>query len=88
MRDGDRMGRKLETAHISFDLVTIPVGIYQATPSSTHSSQGTRITQIEQWMPEAMHHYHPQPERWSMISLASRLLLEARGMDMVGLRPV
>ena|ERR1041385_2162603 len=30
MRDGARMGRKLETAHISFGLVTIPVGIYAA----------------------------------------------------------
>ena len=28
---------------------------------STHPSHGTRITQIEQWMPEAMSHYHPQP---------------------------
>ena len=27
---------------------------------STHPSHGTRITQIEQWMPEAMRHYHPQ----------------------------
>ena len=26
---------------------------------STHPSHGTRITQIEQWMPEAMRHYHP-----------------------------
>ena len=29
---------------------------------ATHPSHGTRITQIEQWMPEAMSHYHPQPE--------------------------
>lgn len=28
---------------------------------STHPSHGTRIAQIEQWMPEAMSHYHPQP---------------------------
>ena len=28
---------------------------------STHPSHGTRIQQIEQWMPEAMGHYHPQP---------------------------
>lgn len=28
---------------------------------STHPSHGTRITQIEKWMPEAMSHYHPQP---------------------------
>lgn len=28
---------------------------------STHPSHGTRITQIEQWMPEAMSHYHRQP---------------------------
>ena len=27
---------------------------------ATHPSHGTRITQIEQWMPEAMSHYHPQ----------------------------
>jgi metalloendopeptidase OMA1, mitochondrial len=32
---------------------------------STHPSHGTRITQIEQWMPEAMNHYHPQPEKTS-----------------------
>lgn len=28
---------------------------------ATHPSHGTRITQIEKWMPEAMSHYHPQP---------------------------
>src|SRR5262250_3334155 len=28
---------------------------------STHPSHGTRITQIKQWMPEAMSHYHPRP---------------------------
>lgn len=28
---------------------------------STHPSHGTRIKQMEQWMPEAMTHYHPQP---------------------------
>ena len=28
---------------------------------ATHPSHGTRITQIEQWMPEAMSHYHAQP---------------------------
>ena len=28
---------------------------------ATHPSHGTRITQIGQWMPEAMTHYHPQP---------------------------
>ena len=28
---------------------------------ATHPSHGTRIKQIEQWMPEAMGHYHPQP---------------------------
>ena len=28
---------------------------------ATHPSHGTRIQQIEQWMPEAMGHYHPQP---------------------------
>ena len=28
---------------------------------STHPSHSTRITQIEEWMPEAMTHYHPQP---------------------------
>jgi predicted Zn-dependent protease len=28
---------------------------------ATHPSHGTRITQIETWMPEAMSHYHPQP---------------------------
>ena len=28
---------------------------------STHPSHSTRITQIEQWMPEAMSHYHPHP---------------------------
>ena len=28
---------------------------------ATHPSHGTRITQIEQWMPEAMGHYHPHP---------------------------
>jgi predicted Zn-dependent protease len=27
---------------------------------STHPSHGTRITQMEKWMPEAMTHYHPQ----------------------------
>lgn len=28
---------------------------------ATHPSHGTRITQIERWMPEAMSHYHPHP---------------------------
>jgi predicted Zn-dependent protease len=28
---------------------------------ATHPSHGTRIKQIQQWMPEAMSHYHPQP---------------------------
>jgi Putative Zn-dependent protease, contains TPR repeats len=28
---------------------------------STHPSHGKRIEQIEQWMPEAMSHYHPNP---------------------------
>ena len=28
---------------------------------STHPSHGTRIAQIEEWMPEAMSHYNPQP---------------------------
>ena len=28
---------------------------------ATHPSHGTRITQIEKWMPEAMSHFHAQP---------------------------
>ena len=28
---------------------------------ATHPSHGTRITQIEKWMPEVMSHYHAQP---------------------------
>jgi predicted Zn-dependent protease len=28
---------------------------------STHPSHSTRIAHIEQWMPEAMSHYHPHP---------------------------
>ncbi len=45
------MGRKLETAHISFGLVTIPVGIYSAIDEQNihfnqlHSACGSRIKQ-------------------------------------------
>ncbi|HEY6261901.1 MAG TPA: Ku protein [Nitrospiraceae bacterium] len=45
------MGRKLETAHISFGLVTIPVGIYPAIDeqdihfNQLHARCGSRIKQ-------------------------------------------
>ena len=45
------MGRKLETAHISFGLVTIPVGIYSAIDeqdihfNQLHAPCGSRIKQ-------------------------------------------
>jgi len=28
---------------------------------STHPGHGTRIKQLEEWMPEALSYYHPQP---------------------------
>jgi metalloendopeptidase OMA1, mitochondrial len=28
---------------------------------STHPGHGTRIKQLQSWMPEALEHYHPQP---------------------------
>src|SRR5215208_5737590 len=51
VRQGQGMAHKLETAHISFGLVTIPVGIYSAIQeqdihfNQLHAACGSRIKQ-------------------------------------------